>query len=145
MALKKRQVITHFKTRSKHSLHIWNCWYLNYTLSRKQKQFNNVIQKLGALQSIIFTWACRIDQTWWLGLLIRALQPFHFEIFDVCIGKPYFYSCNDLDISQCLYIGLHQCTEWAWPRAHVNVMTFTQFTLLACLHCKFLCYNPVHI
>ena len=45
----------------------------------------------------------------------------HFEIYHVCIGKPYV--CNVP----------HPCATWgAWPRVHINMTTITEF-LLNCL------------
>ena len=41
----------------------------------------------------------------------------HFEVFPyVCTGKPYV--CN---------VSAHALREWAWPRALMNVTTFTRF------------------
>ena len=72
-----------------------------------------------------------------VGIHASELKLWHFEVFHVCIGKPYMHICNDLhlywDVSQCLYreASANALIRWAWPRAHVNVKTFTRFPQIA--------------
>ena len=52
------------------------------------------------------------------------LKIWHFKVFPyVCIGKPYV--CNVLR---------PRATWGAWPRAHINVMTITQFVQICSMH-----------
>ena len=79
-----------------------------------------------------FLWAHRMEgdlQNIRTDFLINALylKSWHFEVLPyVCIGKPYI--CNGF---------YHPRREWAWPRAHRNVTTFTRIAQscnIGCLH-----------
>ena len=64
-----------------------------------EKMYIIIRGKLRALGDIIFIWARRIKtRNLMVGIHASELKLWHFEVFHVCIGKPYMHICNDLHL-----------------------------------------------